>query len=91
MVRPLDHVTVIQQINFAEREHQNLQLHPMLSRQAAEDALLNKAEEQRKRTNETTKTERSAVRPSERRRDRGNGGRGQRGEKGKGQNLDLQA
>ena len=28
MIRPLDHITVIQQINFAEREQQNLQTHP---------------------------------------------------------------
>ena len=31
MVRPLDHVTVIQQINFAERIHQNQQTHPEIS------------------------------------------------------------
>ncbi|MFH1069337.1 MAG: hypothetical protein V1794_06905 [Candidatus Glassbacteria bacterium] len=32
---PLDHVTVIQQINFAEREHQNLQTHPERSQLAS--------------------------------------------------------
>jgi hypothetical protein len=34
-VRPLDHVTVIQQINFAEREQQNLQTHPERSQLAS--------------------------------------------------------
>lgn len=36
MVRPLDHVTVLQQISLAGREHQHLQSHPELSRLAAE-------------------------------------------------------
>ena len=36
MLRPLDHITVIQQINFAERIHQNQQTHPEISKLQAE-------------------------------------------------------
>jgi hypothetical protein len=62
MPMPLDHVTVIQQINFAEWAHHDLQVHPemtMLKARVIDDR--NRAES-RQRTNSTDTTRRSGFR-----------------------------
>lgn len=61
MVRPLDHVTVIQQINFAERVHQNLQNHPEISKLQAEVIEQQKRAAERKRTRSVNETERARI------------------------------
>jgi len=61
MVRPLDHVTVIQQINFAERVHQNLQTHPEISKLQAEVIEQQKKAIERRQTQTVQKTERSRI------------------------------
>ena len=59
MVRPLDHVTVIQQINFAERVHQDLQTHPEISNLKSEVIEQQKIAAQSRQTRSVDKTERS--------------------------------
>jgi len=61
MVRPLDHVTVIQQINFAERVHQNLQTHPEISKLQAEVIEQQKRAARRRKTRSVNKTERYRI------------------------------
>ncbi len=61
MVRPLDHVIVIQQINFAERVHQNLQTHPEISKLQAELIEQQKRAAERRQTQSVNKTERSRI------------------------------
>jgi hypothetical protein len=91
-VRPLDHVTVIQQINFVEREQQNLQTHPELSRLASEEVELRKVAQERRRTKETSRSERTAIRPDESRERKGRGGAKKPKDKGeKGGRVDLRA
>ena len=61
MVRPFDHVMVIQQINFAERVHQNFQTHPEISKLQSEVIEQQKRAAERKRTRSVDKTERSRI------------------------------
>ncbi|HUU26378.1 MAG TPA: hypothetical protein VM123_01075 [archaeon] len=61
MVRPLDHVTVIQQINFAERVHQNQQMHPELSRLQAEAIEREKKIAENKKTQALHKPEKTKI------------------------------
>lgn len=61
MVRPLDHVTVIQQINFAERIHQNQQTHPEFSNLQAEVIDQQTRALERRRTQATHKSERAKI------------------------------
>ena len=62
MTRPLDHITVLQQINFAERVHQDQQTHPELTMLKAEAAGRRMKAEARQRPNPTTSTRRTGVR-----------------------------
>ena len=61
MVRPLDHVMVIQQINFAERVHQNFQTHPEISKLQSEVIEQQKRAAQRRQTRSVDKTERARI------------------------------
>lgn len=61
MASPLDHVTVIQQINFAERVHQDLQLHPDLTMHKAEAAHRRLRAENRQRPNPANHTDRTTA------------------------------
>ena len=61
MVRPLDHVTVIQQFNFAEKLHQDSHTHPEISRLQAEDIQRRQRIMEQRRTQETHKTERAKI------------------------------
>ena len=61
MVRPLDHVTVVQQINFAERVHQDLQTHPEISKLKSEVIEQQKRAAQRRQARSVDKTERSRI------------------------------
>ena len=91
MVRPLDHVTVIQQINFAERIHQNQQTHPEISNLQAEVIDQQKRAVERQRTQAAHKSERTKIHLRE---DRGRGRQGKAGGKpGKGRRkgIDLTA
>ena len=75
MVRPLDHVIVIQQINFAERVHQNLQTHPEISKLQSEVIEQQKRAAERRRTRSVNKTERSRIIKTGERTDRRGGGK----------------
>ena len=61
MVRPLDHVTVIQQINFAEKLHQDSHSHPEISRLQAEDIQRRQRIMEQTRTQKTHKPERAKI------------------------------
>ena len=61
MVRPLDHVTVVQQINFAERVHQDLQTHPEISKLKSEVIEQQQRAAQSRQTRSLDKTERSRI------------------------------
>jgi hypothetical protein len=61
MVRPLDHATVMQQMNVADKLHQNAQSHPEISRQQAEELQRRQKILEQKRTKATEKTERSKI------------------------------
>jgi len=61
MVRPLDHVTVIQQMNFAERLHQDAHTHPEISRLQAEYIQRQERILEQKRTQATHKPERAKI------------------------------
>jgi hypothetical protein len=91
MVRPLDHVTVIQQINFAEKFHQNQQVHPEVSKLQAEIIDKEKRSAEKKRTQALEKSERTRIHL--RKEGRGAQGRGDRssGKKRKGRGIDLRA
>ena len=62
MARPLDHVTVIQQVYFAERAHQDLQLHPDSTMVKARTAHRQARAEARERPNPTPAPQRTYVR-----------------------------
>ncbi len=62
MARPLDHVTVIQQVYFAERAHQDLQLHPDSTMVKAREAHRMASAEARQRPNPTPAPRRTSVR-----------------------------
>jgi hypothetical protein len=62
MARPLDHATVIQQVYFAERAHQDLQLHPDSTMAKARVAHRQARAEARERTNPTPAPQRTYVR-----------------------------
>lgn len=61
MVRPLDHVTVIQQMNIADKLQYDAQSHPEISRQQAEELQRRQKILEQKRTQATDKTERSKI------------------------------
>jgi hypothetical protein len=88
MVRPLDHVTVIQQINFAEREHQNQVVHPEISRLQAEAIDIERMERDRRRTQNVHKTEKGKIHLQG---DTGEKPRKRKGRPGKGGRVDLTA
>ena len=92
MVRPLDHVTVIQQINFAERIHQNQQTHPEISNLQAEAIEQQKRVLERRRTQATHKSERAKIHLREDRGGRRRQGKaGAKSAKGKRKGIDLTA
>ncbi|MBN2288598.1 MAG: hypothetical protein JXQ83_04645 [Candidatus Glassbacteria bacterium] len=90
MVRPLDHVTVIQQMNFAEKLHQDAHTHPEISRQQAEDIQRRQRILEQKRTQQTHRAERSKIHLRD---DHGPGGRRRRRnpakKKGPARRIDL--
>jgi len=61
MVRPLDHATVIQQINFQEKLHQDSYTHPEISRLQAEEISRRQKILEQKRTQETHRSERAKI------------------------------
>ena len=90
MVRPLDHATIMQQANFADKQAQENMAHPEANRyNSAENEKLRRVEE-RERTIETQKTAKSIVHRKEE--DQGNRKKKRRNqEKGKGKSLDIEA
>ena len=90
MVRPLDHATIMQQVNFADKQAQENMAHPEANRyNSAENEKLRRIEE-KERTIETQKTAKSIVHRKEE--DQGNREkRRKHKEKGKGSSLDIQA
>lgn len=94
MVRPLDHVTVIQQINFAEKVHQNQQFHPELSKLQSEVIDQQKREIERRKTQSVHKSERTRIHlrdEQNHRRGRKGGERRKKGLGGGGRSIDLKA
>jgi len=61
MIEPLNHLIVIQQINFVERVHQNLQTHPEISKLQSEVVDQAKREQAKRRTQALHRTERSRI------------------------------
>ena len=62
MARPLDLITVIQQIYFAERAHQDLQMHPDTTMVKAREAHGQARAEAAQRPNPAEAPQRSSVR-----------------------------
>jgi hypothetical protein len=91
MVRPLDHVTVIQQINFAERVHQNLQTHPEVSKLAAEAVDREKRLAETRKTKALHKSERARIHPKEREFGARSGYGKRKSKEGKRPGIDLKA
>ncbi len=92
MVRPIDHATVMQQFQFVEKENQQLQSHPELSRLQSEQQELRRAAEERRRTKESSRSEKTKIHLDEKHQESGrrkNKGRGS-GD-GRGGNLDIRA
>ncbi len=94
MVRPIDHATVMQQFSHVEKENQQLQSHPELSRLQSEQNELQRAAAERRRTKETSPGEKTKIHPNEgrqeHRRQRRRKDRGPSGD-GRGSNVDLLA
>ena len=90
MVRPLDHITVIQQINIADKLSHNAQSHPEISRQQAEELQRRQKILEQKRTQATEKSERSKIHLRE---DNNKGGGRRRkssgNKKGRGRGIDF--
>jgi hypothetical protein len=83
MARPLDHVTVIQQVYFAERAHQDLQLHPDSTMVKARTAHRQSIAEAREQPNPTAAPQRTYLRL--------HGENYQLSSHGNGQQVDLKA
>ena len=62
MPLPLDNATVIQQINFVEWAHHDLQVHPEMTMLKARDLFERTSNESRRRTNATKPTRRTGIR-----------------------------
>ena len=62
MPNPLDHATVIQQINFAEWAHHDLQVHPERTMLKARDINASTRADSRRRANATSASRRTAIR-----------------------------
>jgi len=62
MPMPLNHATVIQQINFAEWAHRDLQVHPETTMLKARDIHSRERAESLRRANPAETTRRSALR-----------------------------
>ncbi|MCE5271035.1 hypothetical protein LLH00_07090 [bacterium] len=94
MVRPIDHATVMQQFTHVEKESQQQQSHPELSRLQSEQNELKRAAEERRRTKETSPGEKTKIHPDEGRKDQRRQRRGRRrgsSGDGRGSNVDLLA